>query len=69
MLATKTLSLCSKGRVRATSESKNDNTVEDAASMKGVLGMTGGYGATGSMIGYENFWPAYSVKQSLLSLQ
>ena len=37
--------------------------------MKGMLGVPGGYGGTGSVIGYENaFWPAYSVKQSLPSL-
>ena len=66
MLATKTLSLCSKGRVRATSESKNDNEEQDAASLKGLRGMPG---ATGSMIGFENYWPAYSCKRSLISLQ
>ena len=65
--ATKTLSLCS--RVRATSDQNNDNTLEEPTSMKGMLGVPGGYGGTGSVIGYENaFWPAYSVKQSLPSL-
>ena len=65
--ATKTLSLCSKvSRVRATSESKNDNTLEDQTSMKGKLGIR--YNGPESLIGYENFWPAYSVKQSLPSL-
>ena len=68
--ATKTLSLCSKvskvSRVRATSESKNDNTLEDQTSNRGKLGNR--YTVPESLIGYENLWPAYSVKQSLPSL-